>query len=390
MQRISDLISPLLAALGPDRCTVLYRDAKTVPSLPCKVDAVSWMQAIPHDRARWRQAFRGCWPLWRERLESLSKSFHMPRGAMERLSLNILVNSQLALGSLRFLKRCRPAAIVTDYDRAGLSSCIVLAARSLGIPTFTLQHGVLDDDADGYVPVIADRMFCWGEVHRRSMIEAGQDAAKLAIGGCPRLTRELTADSQEARRRLNIDPSHRVVMLGTSPVPPPQRRLLAEWFCEALEKIDGASGVVRLHPSESLEFYADIAKEHPRVQFMDNARFSLDESLSATDVVVVQSSGLGGDALVKRRLTVVVETPDAPLGHGNNLIEHAGCLRATSSEELVTSLRCVLFDEEARLRHFTAAERYVADFCAYFGQDSAQRIAESVRHTISASTGGQP
>ena len=190
----------------------------------------------------------------------------------------------------------------------------MLAAKSLGIPTFSLQHGVLDEDAVGYVPVIADQMFCWGELHRRAMIAAGQDAAKLTIGGCPRLSRELLAEPGDVRRRLNIDPSHRVAMLGTSPVPPAQRRLLAEWFCDAVYQTDGVSGIVRLHPSERLEFYAEIAGEYPKVTFMDNGQFSLDESLAAADVVVVQSSGLGSDALVKRRLVVVVEIPDAPSG----------------------------------------------------------------------------
>ena len=192
--RIDDLILPVLQALSPDRCTVLYQDPNILQRLPPGADAVNWMQAVPHDRGRWHPAFRRCWPQWRARLQSLSKSFGLPRGAMERLSLNILVNSQLAVGCLGFLERCRPAAIVTDHDRAGLSSCLVLAARSLGIPTFSLQHGVMDDDATGYVPVIADRMFCWGELHRRIMTEAGQDPAKLAIGGCPRLTRELLAE----------------------------------------------------------------------------------------------------------------------------------------------------------------------------------------------------
>ena len=223
----------------------------------------------------------------------------------------------------------------------------------------------------------------------RIMTEAGQDPAKLTIGGCPRLTRDLPADPQEVRNRLKIDPSQRVVMLGTSPAPPSELRLLAEWFCEAMHKIDGASGIVRLHPSEKLEFYADIARAHPQVRFMDNSQFSLDESLAATDVVVVHCSGLGGDALVKRRLAVVVEIPDAPLGHGKDLIEQAGCPRAANPAELAASLRELLFDEDARCRHFAAAERFVEDFCACFGQDSARRISESILQTIRPGAGGR-
>ena len=106
--------------------------------------------------------------------------------------------------------------------------------------------------------------------------------------------------------------------------------------------------------------------------FMDNSQLSLDESLAATDVVVVQNSGLGSDALVKRRLAVVVEIPDAPMDHGKDLIEQAGCPRVTSAEELAASLRGLLFDEEARRCHFAAAERYVENFCGYFAEESAE------------------
>jgi hypothetical protein len=191
--RIDGLLLPVLQALSPDRCTVLYNDPAILQKLPPGTNAANWEQAIVHDHRRWYPAFRRCWPQWRSRLDSLSKSFCLPRGAVERLSLGILVNSQLAVGCSAFLERDRPAAIVTDYDRAGLASSLVLAARSLGIPAFSLQHGVMGQDAAGYVPVIADRMFCWGELHRRIMIQAGQDPARLAIGGCPRLTRELPA-----------------------------------------------------------------------------------------------------------------------------------------------------------------------------------------------------
>ena len=223
-------------------------------------------------------------------------------------------------------------------------------------------------DATGYVPVIADRMFCWGELHRRIMTEAGQDPAKLAIGGCPRLTRELLAEPAEGAQPIE----HRSVAprghAGHLAGPAAASEAFGSMVLRRrVIKLDGVSRIVRLHPSESLEFYADIAREYPQVKFMDNSQLSLDESLAATDVVVVQSSGLGSDALVKRRLVVVVEIPNAPLDHGKDLIEQAGCPRAASAEQLAVSLRRLLFDEEARRRHFAATERFVEKFCAYFG-----------------------
>ena len=223
------------------------------------------------------------------------------------MGLNVLVNSQMAIGSLEFLERCRPAAVVTDHDRAHLSSCLVLAANTLGIPTFTLQHGVMNDNAVGYLPVIADWMFCWGEMHRQIMIEAGQDPATLVIGGCPRLTRDLPAEPSEVRSRLKIDPSQRVVMLGTSPVQPAQRRLLAAWFCEAVSGLNGVAGIVRLHPSENLGFYSEIARDYPQVTFMDNAQVSLDE--------VAGRYGRGGSAKQRPGERLAGQSPVGRRGH---------------------------------------------------------------------------
>jgi hypothetical protein len=376
--RINDLVLPVLEALSPDRCMVIYQNPNVLRHLPLGMDSVHSLRAALPDRDRWVLAFRRCWSQWRSHVQSLAAEFALPYGTVERLDLEILLNSQLAVGCLAMLERYRPTAIVTDYDRARLPSCLVLAARCLGIPTFSLQHGVLGQDAVGYVPVLANRMFCWGEFHRRKMIKAGQDPARMTIGGCPRLVRDLPADPQNVRKRLGIDPSHRVVMLGTSPVPAGERRTLAEWFCGAASQLDGVAALVRLHPSEKLDFYADVAREYQTVTFFDNLQLSLEEALAVCDIVVVQSSGLGSDALVKRRLTIVVAIPDAPLGHGKDLIEEAGCPKATSVAELAAALQSLLTDEEARRRQFAQAERYVKNFCAAYGADSARRIAEQI------------
>ena len=39
-----DLILPVLQALSPDRCTVLYKDPNVLQRLPSGVDAVNWMR----------------------------------------------------------------------------------------------------------------------------------------------------------------------------------------------------------------------------------------------------------------------------------------------------------------------------------------------------------
>ncbi len=101
-------------------------------------------------------------------------------------------------------------------------------------------------------------------------------------------------------------------------------------------------------------------------------------ALAAADIVVVHSSGLGSDALVKRRLTVVLDTIDFPLGHGQDLIEQGGCPRARSADELRAILLRLLSDPQQRQRCERSREDFVAAFCSFFGDEAARRIADHV------------
>ena len=112
-----------------------------------------------------------------------------------------MVASQRVLGCLGFLEAHRPSAILTEYDRNSLWSCLVLAARKLGIPSLTLVHGVIERDAFGFSPVLADHILCWGELDRATLIHAGEASSRVTVAGCPRLSRDLPSPSPEVRQK---------------------------------------------------------------------------------------------------------------------------------------------------------------------------------------------
>ena len=238
-----------------------------------------------------------------------------------------MLSSQCVAGFLELFKAIRPAAVLTEYDRNSRWSTMVLAARSLGIPTLTLVHGVLNERAVGYTPVLADRVLCWGDLQREQFIEAGERPEQVEVVGCPRLTRELDVTAAQARQRLGLRGDNRVVMLATNPCSQRACLDMTELFCTAMAGLTGASGLVRLHPSERLKDYEPVARRYPAVRFLDNRAATLDEALAAADLVAVPNSGFGSDALVKRRPVVVIDLPIMPLGHGADLIGRAGCPR---------------------------------------------------------------
>jgi hypothetical protein len=327
----------------------------------------------------WRTEYRRCRPEWAARLRSLCRQYELPAGAFEQLAFGLMTASQDVTGCIAFLKKSRPAAIVTDCDRNQQWSCLVLAARLLGIPTVTLVHGVMGEDVVGFSPVLADKIVCWGEFDREQLIAAGEPPEKILIGGCPRLTRDLSATAAQGRMKLSLDPQKPVVMYATNPEL--QRLELTESFCTAVEKLDFISGVVRLHPSEKLATYGTIIQQHPSVRFFESSVATLDESLASADIIVVHESGVGGDALVKRRPAVVLDFEAQPSGPGADLVRHAGCPHVRTADELADILRRMLLDEPFRRQLALTAEQFVGSFCSAYGEESARLIAAIVRQS---------
>jgi hypothetical protein len=382
--RMSGLVQPVLKELESEEPLVICGNSDMRCKAPVPARAIFWTQAMHFDVAAWRSDYRKCRGPWQERLRGLCRKHGLPRGIYDRLAFHLLVSSQSVAGCLEFLQTVRPSAILTEYDRNSMWSSLVLSARFLGIPTFTMIHGVLNERAFGYVPVLADKVFCWGELQRRMFLTEGEDPAKLLLGGCPRLTRDLAVTQADGRKSLGLEIDKPAVMLATGPCEPRFCLEFAECFCLAARRSETYSAFVRLHPSEKLESYAELIRRYPNVRFTSNADATLDEALAASDIVVVHSSGLGSDALVKGRLTVVLDLPTQRLGHGLELIERAGCPRATSSESLHEIVLRLLGDSPERRACEKAREAFVAEFIAYFGESAAKEIAQAVRQAISA------
>ncbi len=376
------MVFPVLDALGPDKCLVLCRTHEMVDQVPPGATPAWFGQLMSYDVAQWRRNWRKYWPQVRSRLAAACRRHGLPKGVVWRAGAILSARSQNVAGCLEFLSRQRPKALLVEFDRNSQWACLVLAARKLGIPTFTMLHGVLNEQAIGYVPIQADKLFCWGQMDREKFVKAGEDPARIIPVGNQRITRELAVSATEAREKLNLPSKGHVAMLGTAPYNPTQCLELAEAFCQAVGQIDGLTGLVRLHPSESLKAYESVAARYPNIRFVSNAVCSLDESLAAADFVVVRDSGLGSDALVKRRLTVVLDVRDAPAGHGLDLVEQAGCPFAASAEQLAAILRDLVASPSRRDECQASRERYVERFCFAFGRQAAENIASEVTSAV--------
>ncbi|NLE74744.1 MAG: hypothetical protein GX604_08980, partial [Actinobacteria bacterium] len=189
--RINDMLLPIIQELGGTRCGVIMGRKTAVPGLPSSVPVIDGGRGPSYRVTDWRSRYAADRPVWARHVKDLCLRYNLPSGAFEVLMLGLLGASQRIERYLQFLREHRPSAVLTEYDRNHLWSCLILAARHLKIPTATLVHGVIPPTGVGFAPTLADLVICWGELDKAKLLSAGDPPDKIVIGGCPRLTRNL-------------------------------------------------------------------------------------------------------------------------------------------------------------------------------------------------------
>jgi len=380
--RFTELVLPLLQELKRENCLVLYGNQNVVPLVPDSVHCISWDQVLSYVEKDWREEYNRCKSEWAFRIKSICREYKLPMGASEDFVCSMMISSQQVSGCIAFLKEAKPAVIVTDYDRNALWSCLVLAAKLVGVPTVTLVHGVIPHDALGFSPALADKIICWGEFEHEKLLAAGEPPEKIIIGGCSRLSRDLSVSESMNSIMSSLDPEKPVVMFMSCPEF--HRLELVDSFCAGVQNLELCTGIVRLHPSEKAETYAAIMERYPEIIFFESNQVSLDDSFASSDVVVVGGSSAGSDALVKRRPLVVFDFMTVPSGDTGNIIKFAGCPHARTPEELTEILRRILLEETYRSNLSSMAERYVEKLCNVYGGDAVRMTADIVRQVVNS------
>ena len=376
------LILPVVRHLGSNNVLILGSDRRMSGGVPSGFSFVARGDVPCAPIASWYPRYIGVTKWWAKEISEFVSRQNMPRWILPRVHGVLLIAAQRFAAYRAFLETLRPAAVLTEYDRNTFAAPLILAARSLGIQTFTLVHGMINGPF-GYTPLVADRVFAWGNRGKDTLMEYGVDADRIEVAGHPALDRaNSSAHRREILEGVGLPPDRPVVLLATNPINHDSRRRFAESFCGALHDNGDVSLIVRLHPSEKPSFYEPLRAVFPRVIFLENSRWNLDESLAAADIVVCHNSGYALDAMVKRRPVVVLDTIPEPLLGTEAIIVEGGCPVARSSRELADTVDRVLSDK-AFCRHITdRADRFIGSTYETLGDEAAARIARSIKNSV--------
>ena len=378
--RVRSLVLPIIGQLEPDFFLVVTHSHFYGSLLPEFVDWLSVQKETPESMSKCVRNFL----LSRKMIKTkLHDQLHLwGRQKLYHVILSHLFIQIYALErAFSLVHKVNPTFCLTEYDRNGFTSPLILACKKFGIPTYTLQHGVIETDY-GYTPLLADTIFVWGVRSQKKLERLGVEPHRIVVAGHPGLSFQFNISRDDVCQKIGLSPERKVVMLATDPFDQKSRLQFARSFCEAFPPFEEFQPIIRLHPSEDLSGYRSLQKKYEHVLFQENHELSLEESLSLADVVVTHHSGYGLDALVYGKPVVVFDVLQEPLMYGEDLVQDAGMPCARSPHELREIIQQIFTVREFKRTLEERGKKFVSAECARFGDDAGRFIAEYIRQDI--------
>ena len=217
-------------------------------------------------------------------------------------SLFVLMCAKVALQKLERLK-----CIVLNTDVHKTSRALVLLAKQRNIRTGVLQHGspVLEY---GYLPVLSDYFFTWGEISQKWFNDRGTPLKKLLLTGTPKADKIFTHPLFSKRNNTN---KIEKVLLIINPVGVELVIKMLQ-ICKdaAIDKTYELT--IKLHPSSN-DNREEVEKIFPKnVQVLKHE--NTHTLLAETDAVITTNSTVGNEAIAFNKPLVQLklrETEDA-------------------------------------------------------------------------------
>lgn len=206
--------------------------------------------------------------------------------------VSTIVQTQRVVFARNFLVSNRPKYVITEFDKNTDAVTIITAARSIGVPTFSLLHGLITY-LQPYWPLAAEYWFVWGSYFKEYLVQRGADSKRILISG---------AIQHEEPQDVSGNIKKTLIVLATNPINRELNANLTEIFCKMSLRhrlqVSENRFLVRIHPSEKLEDYKHFAEKYKGIEVDDGSKYTLEESLKQAKIVVTHNSAFAIDAVV--------------------------------------------------------------------------------------------
>jgi hypothetical protein len=260
-----------------------------------------------------------------------------PLTRKQRINYHLHLTLQMLKGcsGKRFLhQQERLKLICVDYDRNGFACTLIAAAKSLKLPTITLQHGIIYPPYS-FMPLLADSCWVWGEMAKQQFISAGEPVHKIVCVGTPIVEPlQLSETAKEtARQRLQLK-SGKTILLALSWPDKKVDSLLAAFLAaiKTLQADPEANYLVKTHPSHPHIDYCWLETDYGLKHLPANVAYV--DVMNLVDVLLTHTSGIAAEAIYYGKQVGIINLPGYDAGSGMELHTRLGVPLLNTPEDI--------------------------------------------------------
>lgn len=299
-----------------------------------------------------------------------------------------------------------PDAIMLLGESFTAGRAIIAQAKSKGIPTLLLAHGMyyryhlyfnhIDGDIGPnkeatapYCP-IPDKFAMYDEYTKDVLVSYGKiPDADVIVTGVPRydiLTRaDKVFNREKIFNRLGLDRRKRLVTWMAQPSSAHESNINAVY--NAVKSLQDVQLVIKLHPSQDQK--AMIYRKYKSFKPLIIGGYGVItfELLYASDIVISWRSTTALEALILDKPLIIVDLVGKPVLP--SYVEYGAAIYIDKEDALIPAIESILYDRETRQKLALARDRFLSEIGYRQDEQASQRVADLVIEMIEESKRGK-
>ena len=271
-------------------------------------------------------------------------------------SFKAIASMAMIEASKKIIEVKKPSELVMHDEYGAIQISLLYAAKNMHIPSLSLQHGLIYDDAFAYTHniddfnnnkneldfVLPDRMCVWSERSKNALINSAKFYPdSISVTGDPKTDDLDTVKHLEDQKKLDkfkIPDDKKMILFATENLPNlKERELVANTVLKAMSELKEFFLVIKLHPNEfDSSLYQKIANELNMKSYLILKDVNIYEIIHSSDLVIISYSTVGLEAMRMSKTVISLNLMD--LHNESVIIKNNLAVEIKNKNELITAI----------------------------------------------------
>jgi len=290
----------------------------------------------------------------------------------------------------------RPSVILMHDEYGALQMSLINAAKQVGIPTISIQHGIIYEELMPYFHLpehisgknaelnfpLPDRMCVWSKKVEEYLLKFGNFPGTIpVVTGDPKLDYLPSViknfSYQKITDEMKIPKNKKVILFATENLPNMiEKELVTNTILNEIKNLSDIHLIIKMHPNED-----DVSFYRKKIDMLKLSNFSivkdvnLYETLFISDVVVLTYSTVGYEAMLMGKPVISLNL--LGLHDDASLIRKELAFVVKKKEDFLTTIKNCL-DPKFIEEHVKNAELFAEQELGKADGKAADRIVKSI------------